>query len=169
MLSIIVAAAEGNAIGKNNELLLHISEDLKYFKSVTTGHPVIMGRKTYESIGRPLPGRRNIVITRGNEVKGEIKNPATTTLEVVNSINAAIELAKDGKDEFFVIGGGEIYNQTFKMADKLYLTKIETRIEGADTFFPDISSLEWELESSSELKKDEENSVNFSFQVYKKR
>lgn len=169
MLSIIVAAAQGNAIGKNNELLLHISEDLKYFKSVTTGHPVIMGRKTYESIGRPLPGRRNIVITRGSKVKGEIKNPQTTTLEVVNSIDAAIELAKKGKDEFFVIGGGEIYNQTFKMADKIYLTKIETNVEGADTFFPDILSSEWELESSSELKKDEENSVNFSFLVYKKR
>ena len=169
MLSIIVAAAEGNAIGKNNELLLHISEDLKYFKSVTTGHPVIMGRKTYESIGRPLPGRRNIVITRGSEVKGEIKNPQTTTLEVVNSIEAAIKLAKEGKDEFFVIGGGEIYNQTFKMADKLYLTKIETNIEGADTFFPYILSCEWELESSSELKRDEENEVNFSFLVYKKK
>ena len=82
MLSLIVAVAESNAIGKENKLLWHISEDLKYFRKVTTGHPVIMGRKTYESIGKPLPGRRNIVVTRSGYVNGEVKNPLTTTLEI---------------------------------------------------------------------------------------
>ena len=138
MLSLIVAVADGNAIGKENKLLWHISEDLKYFRKVTTGHPVIMGRKTYESIGRPLPGRRNIVVTRSGCVKGEIKNPDTTTLECATSIEDAIKIAK-GEGEFFVIGGGELYNQTYKDADKLYITHIYSSIEGADTFFPTIT------------------------------
>ena len=100
MLSLIVATAQNNAIGRNNELLWHISEDLKYFKSTTTGHPVIMGRKTYESIGRPLPGRRNIVVTRGTIEAPQIKNPQTTSFEVSNNLEEVIALAKNSENEF---------------------------------------------------------------------
>ena len=114
MLSIIVAVAQNGAIGRNNELLWHISEDLKYFKSTTTGHPVIMGRNTYESIGRPLPGRRNIVLTRGELQVPAIKNPQTTSLEIIRSLDDVYTLAA-GDEEFFaqpVIGLQQEYLAT---------------------------------------------------------
>lgn len=168
MLSLIVAVAESNAIGKENKLLWHISEDLKYFRKVTTGHPVIMGRKTYESIGKPLPGRRNIVVTRSGYVNGEVKNPLTTTLECSNSIESAINIAK-GEGEFFVIGGGELYKQTFNAADKLYITHIYSSIDSPDTFFPSIDSSEWEVEWEDEMKHDYENGIDFKFVIYKRK
>lgn len=168
MLSLIVAVADNNAIGRKNELLWHISQDLKYFKATTTGHPVIMGRKTYDSIGRPLPGRRNIVVTRGGDVKGEIKNRDTTSLEVVNDLEWAIEIAK-GEGEFFVMGGGQLYNQTFKRADRLYVTRIFAQAADADTFFPEIEESEWEIVSAGERIMDQENGVDFQFIVYQRR
>ena len=128
MLSLIVAVARNNAIGKKNELLWHISEDLKYFKRKTMNHPVIMGRKTFESIGRPLPGRRNIVVTRRRQ---EI--PGT---ELLHSVEEAAAMAKESAEEFFVIGGGELFRQAFPQADRLYITRIEAEAPGADTFFP---------------------------------
>jgi dihydrofolate reductase len=169
MLSLIVATAQNNAIGRNNELLWHISEDLKYFKSTTTSHPVIMGRKTYESIGRPLPGRRNIVITRGTIEAPQIKNPQTTSFEVSNNLEEVISLAKNSEDEFFVMGGGELYKQTFSSADRLYITKIYAEAEGADTFFPVVDEAEWKVVKESERLTDEENGIEFQFLVYEKR
>lgn len=168
MLSIIVAVAENGAIGRNNELLWHISEDLKYFKSTTTGHPVIMGRKTYDSIGRPLPGRRNIVLTRGDVEIPPIKNPQTTSMEIVHSLEEVYEIAK-GNDEFFVMGGGMLYNATFPKADMLYLTKIYAVAENSDTFFPQISEDEWEIVKEGEMLHDEENNINYQFLVYKRK
>ena len=168
MLSIIVAVAQNGAIGRNNELLWHISEDLKYFKSTTTGHPVIMGRKTYESIGRPLPGRRNIVLTRGAMEIPPIKNPQTTSMEVVNSLDEIYRIAQ-GDEEFFVMGGGMLYNETFGKADFLYLTRIYAEAENADTFFPQVDEREWEVVRESEMKHDEENGIDFKFIVYKRR
>lgn len=168
MLSIIVAVAQNGAIGRNNELLWHISEDLKYFKSTTTGHPVIMGRKTYESIGRPLPGRRNIVLTRGAIEIPPIKNPQTTSMEVVNSLDEIYRIAQ-GDEEFFVMGGGMLYNETFGKADFLYLTRIYAEAENADTFFPQVDEREWEVVRESEMKHDEENGIDFKFIVYKRR
>ncbi len=167
MLSIIVALAENDAIGKGNKLLWHIPEDLKYFKAVTTGHPVIMGRKTYDSIGRPLPGRRNIVVSRTGNVTGEIKNPQTTSLEVTGSLEKAFEMAK-GEDEFFVIGGGEIYNQAFGKADRLYITRIYAGAEGADTFFPQVNEDEWRIIKNGEIIRDMENGLDFRFVVYER-
>lgn len=167
MLSIIVAVAGNNAIGRKNELLWHISQDLKYFKATTTGHPVIMGRKTYDSIGRPLPGRRNIVLTRGGEVVGEIKNPDITSLEVVNDLEYVIEIAK-GEGEFFVMGGGQLYKQTFEKADRLYITKIYAEAEDADTFFPEIKEGEWKVINCSERFMDQENGIEFQFVVYER-
>ena len=169
MLSLIVATAQNNAIGRNNELLWHISEDLKYFKSTTTGHPVIMGRKTYESIGRPLPGRRNIVVTRGTIEMPQVKNPQTTLFEVSNNLDEVISLAKSSDNEFFVMGGGELYKQTFSCADRLYITKIYAEAEGADTFFPVVDEAEWKVVKEGERLTDEENGIEFQFVVYEKR
>lgn len=168
MLSLIVAVAKNNAIGRKNELLWHISQDLKYFKATTTGHPVIMGRKTYDSIGRPLPGRRNIVVTRTKEVKGEIKNPDTTSLEVVNSLERAVEIAK-GEGEFFVMGGGQLYNQTFEKADRLYITKIFAEAKDADTFFPVVKEEHWREIYCGEMLRDEENEIDFQFVIYERK
>lgn len=168
MLSLIVAVAQNNAIGRNNELLWHISEDLKYFKSTTTGHPVIMGRKTYESIGRPLPGRRNIVLTRGEMEIPPVKNPQTTSMEIVHSLEQVYEIAS-GEEEFFVMGGGMLYNETFGKADYLYLTKIYAVAEDADTFFPEVRESEWDVVRESELLHDEENDIDFKFIVYRRK
>ena len=168
MLSLIVAVAENGAIGRNNELLWHISEDLKYFKGTTTGHPVIMGRKTYESIGRPLPGRRNIVLTRGEMEIPPIKNPQTTSMEIVHSLDEIYEIAK-GEGEYFIMGGGMLYNAAFGKADYLYLTRIFAVAENADTFFPQVKEDEWEIVKEGEMLHDDENDIDFKFLVYKRR
>ncbi|MBO5700316.1 MAG: dihydrofolate reductase [Bacteroidales bacterium] len=168
MLSLIVAVAENGAIGRNNGLLWHISEDLKYFKSTTTGHPVIMGRKTYESIGRPLPGRRNVVLTRGDMEIPSIKNPQTTSMEIVHSLDEVYSLVQ-GDEEFFVMGGGMLYNATFPKADMLYLTKIYAVAEDADTFFPQVKDDEWEIVKEGEMMHDEENDIDYQFLVYKRK
>ncbi len=167
MLSLIVAVAQNGAIGRNNELLWHISEDLKYFKATTTGHPVIMGRKTYDSIGRPLPGRRNIVLTRGELEVPQIKNPQTTSMEIVHSLEEIFEIA-GGEEEFFIMGGGMLYNAAFDRADYLYLTKIYAQAENADTFFPAVKGDEWEIVREGEILHDEENDIDFQFVVYKR-
>ena len=134
MISIIVAVAHRGVIGGNNRLLWHISEDLKRFKAITTGHPVVMGRKTYESLGRPLPNRTNVVVTR----RSDFQAPGCV---VVSSLEAAVALFPE-KEEVFVIGGGEIYRQAMPLADKLYLTCVEADYEG-DVFFPKVDPDEW--------------------------
>ncbi len=134
-INIIEAVAENGAIGCHNKLLWHISEDLKRFKRLTTGNPIIMGRKTFESIGRALPNRQNVVISRNENLKIE-------GVDVVGSLEAAYELLKNS-EEVFVIGGGEIYRQAMDRADRLFLTKVYQSPEG-DTFFPEISLDEWQ-------------------------
>ncbi len=168
MLSIIVATDLNNAIGRNNNLLWHISKDLKYFKSVTQGHPVIMGRKTFESIGRPLPKRENIVLTRGS-IPAPVINPESgTSFRVEHSIEEAVKNAKDSKEEYFVMGGGEIYRQFFPHADRLYITKIEAEAKDADTYFPNILPDRWRIASKSEEIYDEENNLYFEFVVFER-
>lgn len=137
MISIIAAVSENGVIGKDGELPWHIPEDLKHFKNLTSGNVVIMGRKTYESIGKPLPNRLNIVITR--DTSKHINGCIT-----VNSIEEAIRKASSDK-EIFIIGGGEIYKKSLKFANKIYLTKIHQHIEG-DTFFPTLSNYWKEVE-----------------------
>lgn len=134
MISIIVAIASNRTIGADNKLLWHISEDLQHFKSITTGHPVIMGRKTFESLGRPLPRRQNVVITRNASYAPE-------GVTVVHSLEEALALFP-ADDEVFVIGGGEIYREAMHLADKIYLTVVEKDYEG-DTHFPEIDPSEW--------------------------
>ena len=171
MISIIVAVAANNAIGRGNRLLWHLSQDLKYFKEVTTGHPVVMGRKTYESIGRPLPGRRNIVLTRSVKLESvQIKNPATTTLEAISGIEEFLKLAQEApQEEFFIVGGGELYRTMLPYADKLYITHIEATVEDADTFFPQIEPEIWSLERCSQRYSDQENNLEFRFALYTRK
>lgn len=134
MISIIVAIARHGAIGKDNALLWHISDDLKRFKRITSGHPVVMGRKTYESLGRPLPNRINVVITRNTNFRAE-------GCTVVHSMAEAVSLFPS-TEEVFVIGGAQIYTEALDIADKFYLTKVEAQYD-ADTFFPKWDPAQW--------------------------
>jgi dihydrofolate reductase len=165
MISIIVAIAENNAIGKDNQLLWHLPADMKIFREKTTGHCVITGRKNYESIPekfRPLPNRTNIVITRQ-------QNYVAPGAIVVASLQEAIEKAKaTGDNEIFIIGGGEIYSQSLAIADKIYLTKVHHSFD-ADTFFPELNMNEWKILSSSEFSADEKNNYSFSFLELKRK
>lgn len=137
-VSLIAALSENRVIGKDNKLPWHISEDLKRFKEVTSGHPVIMGRKTFQSISRPLPGRLNIVITRDPNWKMD-------GVSVAHSLGEALELGKkENSGEVFIIGGGQIFAEAISNADKLYLTVIHTEIDG-DAFFPDYSAFNKEV------------------------
>ena len=167
--SLIVAIADNLAIGKDNNLLWHISEDLKFFKRTTVGCPVIMGRKTFESIGRPLPKRLNIVISRSSE--------APEGVLLVHSLEEAWReaekwLSRADADETmaakkaFVIGGGEIYRQAIAQVQKMYVTHVHTTINGADTFFPEIDSRVWRKEEISEPMTDPETSYDFEFVTY---
>ena len=153
MVSIIVAVAENGVIGDKNTLLWHISEDLKHFKAVTTGHPVIMGRKTYESLGRPLPNRTNVVITRQQvEIPG---------CRVVHSLGEAVALFP-GDDEVFVIGGAQIYGEALPAADRFYLTRVHRAYEG-DTRFPEWDAAEWRLVGSASFPCGDRDESPFTF------
>ena len=153
-LSIVVAISKNNAIGKDNQLLWHLPADLKHFKEITTGHTIIMGRKTYDSIGKPLPNRRSIVITRSKDL-------AIEGVEVVNSIAEAIELSKEDK-EVFIIGGAEIYNQAMSYASTIHLTTVHEEYE-ADAFFPEINSTVWKEINTITYQPDEKNKVAYTF------
>lgn len=160
---IIVAIADNNAIGKDNDLLWHISEDLKFFKRTTMGCPVIMGRKTFESIGRPLPKRLNIIVSRRGY-------DAPEGVVVVDSIEKAYDTARAREvEKCFVIGGGQIYAQALQSADELIITHVHTVIESADTFFPQIDPDVWQPVDRSELMTDPETGYEFEFVRYTTR
>ena len=168
---IIVAIADNNAIGRDNALLWHISEDLKFFKRTTSGCPVIMGRKTFESIGRPLPKRTNIVVSRGFDApEGVVVVPSIEkAYEVASSaISAASSVIPDpiGNPRCFVIGGGQIYARAMADADRLVVTHVHTVIEDADTFFPVIDPAVWRVADRSELLHDDESGYDFEFVTY---
>ena len=170
---LIVAIADNGAIGKNNELLWHISEDLKFFRRTTLGCPVIMGRKTFESIGRPLPKRTNIVVSRGFEApEGVVVVPSLEDAfkTAFAACGQAESLMASGKemisDRCFVIGGGQIYAQAMQDADRLIVTHVHTVIEDADTFFPKIDPSVWKVERGSEMFHDEESGYDFEFVEY---
>ena len=160
MNSIIVAAAQNNAIGKKNGLLWNMPEDLKFFKKTTTGHTIIMGRKTFESVGRPLPNRRNIIITKQKDYQVE-------GAEVVHSLDEALERS-DPKEENFIIGGAEIYSLAMDKVDRIYFTLIYAEFE-ADAFFPPILQDLWQLVSESFHNADEKNPYDYNFMIYEKR
>lgn len=156
MIKIIVAISKNRVIGDSNKLIWHLPADLKRFKEVTGGHPIVMGRKTYESIGRPLPNRRNIIITRD-------ENYEVDGCEVVNSIEEALLLTNS---DCFIIGGGEIYKQTLHIADQIYLTQVDEDFDG-DTTFPELPA-SWYVCKKEDFEADEKNPYNYSFIFYEK-
>jgi dihydrofolate reductase len=164
MISIIVAVAKNNVIGKDNSLIWHLPADMKFFKETTTGHCIITGRKNYESIPekfRPLPNRTNIVITRQ-------KDYSAPGAIVVGSIEEAIEKAKQtGDNEIFIIGGAEIFRQSFRFVNKIYFTKIYHSFNG-DVFFPEINASEWKETSRVKGIVDEKNKYEFDFIIFEK-
>ena len=159
-ISLIVAVAKNGIIGTSGTMPWHITEDFAHFKAVTLGHSVVMGRKTYESIGRPLPRRRNIVITRNAELTIE-------GCEMASSLEGAIAMCAS-EEEVFVIGGGEIYRQAMPLADKLYITHVGVEVEG-DTRFPDIDPVVWHEVSREEFAQGKEFDHPFSFVDYERR
>lgn len=161
-LTIIVAAGENNAIGKDNDLIWHLSDDLKRFKSLTNGHHIIMGRKTFESFPKPLPNRTHIVITRQKDFQ------APAGVIIVNSLDDAIDVAKSDQQPF-IIGGGEIYKQSMPLASKLELTRVHSNFENADTYFPEIDTSLWKEVGRSSHDADEKHAHAFSFITYLKK
>ena len=159
MISIIVAIAENGVIGDKNALLWNIKEDMRRFRTTTTGHPVIMGRKTFESLGsKPLPKRKNIVITRSDvEFEGAF---------VAHSLEEAIAMA-EGDEEIFIMGGAQIYAQSLDIADRMYITRVERDYEG-DTSFPEIDYSKWTLVKEERFERGEEYESPFAFLVYDK-
>lgn len=156
-ITLIAAMDRNNAIGADNKLLWHLPADMAFFKKMTTGKTVLMGRKTYESLGRPLPNRRNIVLTRqhGLEIEG---------CEVVHDMKEVLERFRG--EELMVIGGAEIYELALPYADQLLLTEVEANMEGSDAFFPKFDKSEWRLSESVFREKDEKNLYDFRFQTY---
>lgn len=160
-ISIIVAIADNNAIGKDNQLLWHLSEDLRRFKRLTTGHTVVMGKKTFESLPfRPLKNRRNIVLsdTRGEAIDG---------CEMAYSIEEAIDMMDEGKENF-IIGGGSVYTQFLPLATRLYITRVRHSFE-ADTFFPEIDFSPWDLIERQENRPDDKNPYPYDFLTYTRK
>jgi len=162
IISFIVAADENNVMGKDNELPWTLPNDMRYFKNQTWGMTVIMGRKTLESLGRPLKGRKNIVVTRN-------KNWKQQEADVVHSLDEAIGAAKNyGANEIFIIGGAEIFKEAMSQVNRIYLTRIHHRFDG-NVYFPEISSNEWNLMKSRFCHADEKNAYSHTFQVWERK
>lgn len=160
MTTIVVAMGRNNEIGQGNRLLWHLPKDLKHFKELTSGHPVIMGRKTYESIGKPLPNRTNIVVSRRNDWYEE-------GILIVGSIKEALKFARKIDEEVFITGGGNIYEQTIGQCDRLEVTLVDAVLEG-DTFFPKIDLKKWHKTGETCHEADEKNPYNFCFQTWER-
>ena len=158
-ITLIAAAAENNALGKDNDLVWHLPDDFKRFKRLTTGHYIIMGRKTFESFPKPLPNRIHVVITRQKDYQAD-------GAIIVHSLEDALQAAKDDPQPF-VIGGGEIYNQALDIADKIELTRVHGTFE-ADTFFPEFDKDQWKLISSEHHDKDERHAYSFTYLTYQR-
>ncbi len=157
MIILIAAISKNNEIGKSNQLLWHLPDDFKRFKTLTTGHYIIMGRKTFESFPKPLPNRTHIIITRQ-------KNYAVENCIVVSSLEEAIKVCPKNED-IYIIGGGEIYKQSIDFADKLEITLVDNDFE-ADTFFPEIDENKWKLDFEEFHPKDERHLYDFTFLTY---
>ena len=158
-ITLIVAAAENNAIGKNNQMLWHLPDDFKYFKQHTLDHSVVMGRKTYESIGKPLPQRRNIVLTRD-------LNWSTEDVDVANSLDEVLTYCRDER-EIFIIGGAKIYQQALPLADRVLLTRVHTSLDG-DAYFPELPETAWHRVHTEEHPHDERHAYSFTFETWQK-
>jgi dihydrofolate reductase len=161
MTTIVVAMGQNNEIGADNQLLWHLPKDLKHFKEITTGHPIIMGRKTYESIGKALPNRTNIVVSRKKDWFEE-------GILIVGSVKEALKFAKKIDEEVFIIGGGKIYEQTIDLVDRLAVTQVDATLT-ADVFFPKIDGKIWQKTEESCHEKDEKNGYSFCFQTFERK
>ncbi|AZU63055.1 dihydrofolate reductase [Neobacillus mesonae] len=161
MISFIVAMDENRVIGINNQLPWHLPEDLKFFKRTTMGHSIAMGRKTHESIGRPLPGRENLIITRQKGYQAE-------GCTVFDSMEGFIRYCREQDEEIFVIGGAEIFKETFAFVDRLYITLIHHQFDG-DTYFPEFDETKWKLVSSEQGIKDDKNPYDYEFLIYDRK
>lgn len=161
-ISLVAAVAENNAIGKNNGLLWHLPADFKHFKNTTTGHYILMGRKTFESFPKPLPNRTHLIITRNTD------RAVPENCFIFSSVKDALQFARDQDQEVvYVIGGGEIYRETIGIANELIITHVEASFEDADAFFPEISE-EWKPISEDPFKADARNDYNFTITVYRR-
>ena len=159
--SLVVAASTNNVIGKDNKLLWSLPNDMKFFKNTTWGMPVVMGRKTFESLGKALNGRTNIVITRQTDFAAE-------GVKVVSSMEDAMIAAADADaKEIYVIGGGEIYKQALPIAHRVYITRVHTVVDG-DTFFPELPTIDWMLLSRLDFKADAKHAFDYSFEVWER-
>ncbi|HIQ84258.1 MAG TPA: dihydrofolate reductase [Candidatus Cryptobacteroides excrementigallinarum] len=170
----IAAVADNGAIGVRGEMPWHIGEDLKYFKRVTMGCPVIMGRATFESLGRPLPGRTNIVMSHSRKDFPEGVVRVQSSGEALHEAEKVLTAGGDGcaaeqEGKCFVIGGGKVYSQMIEKADRLYLTRVHVTVEDADAFFPPVDMAVWLEESCSETLTDCKSGIRFEFAVYKRR
>lgn len=165
IISLIVAASSNNVIGKDNKLLWHLPNDMKFFKNTTWGMPVIMGRKTFEALaGEPLPGRFNFVITRNRHW-----NPGGDKVLVEPDLPSAIKKAADTDcKETFIIGGGEIYKESMPIADRIYMTRVHAELDG-DTFFPVIDGSQWTLTSNLDFPADDKHAFAYSFQLWQRK
>jgi dihydrofolate reductase len=161
MISLIAAIGKNNELGKKNTLLWDMPADMKHFRETTKGHTVIMGQKTFESIGRPLPNRKNIVVTKDDSFKAN-------GIEISKSLENTLESFKNTTEEVFVIGGGQIYKQAIENADKLYITHVDMTDKDADVFFPEIIPIVWNETKHEEYKKDIENPFDYTFSIYEK-
>lgn len=161
MISIIAAIGKNCELGQKNALLWDMPADMKHFRETTRGHTVIMGEKTFESIGRPLPNRRNIVVTRDQNWRAE-------GVEISHSLEDTLNSFKNSSEEVFVIGGGQIYKQSMEHAGRLYITHVNASFPDADTFFPEIIPVVWKEVSREEHKKDSENPFDYAFSVYER-
>lgn len=164
MITLIAAAGENNELGKDNDLVWHLPDDFKRFKKLTTGHFIIMGRKTYESFPKPLPNRTHLIITRNEDYEPKVPAGREEDVIVVHSLDAALLKASVDKQPF-IIGGGEIYKQSIEVADKIELTRVHSTFE-ADTFFPEIDESQWEKISEILHEKDNKHSDSFTYQTW---
>lgn len=162
VISLIVAVAENGVIGKDNGLPWHLGADLKRFKALTTGHTILMGKNTYLSIGRPLPNRRNVVLSRS------LAPEEAPGCDLITSLDELDSLGLEPNEELFVIGGARVYGQLMPKADKLYLTKVHTQADG-DVSFPEIDWDEWEMTSEEKGFSDEKNDFDYSFQNFERK
>lgn len=160
MITLIAAAAENNALGKDNQLVWHLPNDFKRFKQITSGHYIVMGRKTFESFPKPLPNRTHVIITRQ-------KNYKAADCFVVSSIEKALEICPKNED-VFIIGGAEIYKQSIDIADKIELTRVHATFD-ADVYFPEIDGKKWDLVFEEYHPKDEKHHFDFTFQTFLKK
>ena len=165
IISLLVAASENNVIGKDNRLLWHLPNDMAFFKNTTWGMPVIMGRKTYDSLGGALKGRANVIITRRKD-----EHAGDNGVMVAGSLDESLQLAEKETDarEVFVIGGGEIFKMAMPVARRIYMTRVHAELEG-DTFFPEIDMRQWQLVSSTPFEADARHAYSYTFETWERK